>query len=287
MRSHLCMMQRNFDVFISHYTKDDSHDVFMVVRAFLDAKDKTVFNPTTHLSHVKIINKEAMQGAVRRSKLVIAALSDGFFESTWCEAEIVAAKEAGIPVIPVYSGDHHGAKMVDKWVDKYKAHESFGYVFHENARDVLNKQNPDSTKKTLAYMATLIAKEAVAGAPLLSAAEKAAEEPQSDVPAWKLELQKKKAAKAAAPKEPEAAVALLSGWQQRLDETSGRPYYCNTQTGVSQWEVPTEPVQPRQAGNAVDELPQGWLAMHDADGRKYFANTVTGKTQWEQPMHDK
>ena len=31
----------------------------------------------------------------------------------------------------------------------------YGYIFRENARDVLNKQNPESTKKTLGYLATL------------------------------------------------------------------------------------------------------------------------------------
>ena len=73
------------------------------------AKDKVIFNPTTHLSHVEKINKEAMAGAVRRSKLVLAALSEGFFASKWCEAEIEAAREAGIKVIPCYSGDEYGA----------------------------------------------------------------------------------------------------------------------------------------------------------------------------------
>ena len=107
------------------------------------AKDITVFNPTTHLSHVAVINKEAMQGAVKRSTLVIAALSDGFFTSDWCAAEIAAAKDAGIKVIPVFSGDDHAAKKIDKWVDKYKSDTEFGYVFRENARDVLNKQNPE------------------------------------------------------------------------------------------------------------------------------------------------
>ena len=56
-------------------------------------------------------NKAAMQGAVKRSTLVVAALSDGFFTSDWCAAEIVAAKEAGIKVVPVYSGDDHGATL--------------------------------------------------------------------------------------------------------------------------------------------------------------------------------
>ena len=148
--------RRKFDVFISHFTHDDSHDIFNAVHAYLSAKNISVFNPTTHLSHVKEVNTEAMQGAVKRSKLVVAALSDGFFESSWCAAEIAAAKEAGIRVIPVYSGDDHAAKQIDKWVDKYKSHPEFGYIFNENARDVLNKQNPESTKRTLNYLTKLV-----------------------------------------------------------------------------------------------------------------------------------
>ena len=148
--------ERTFDVFISHATKDDSHDVFKVVQASMDAREITIFNPTTHLAHVEVINKEAMQGAVKRSKLVVAALSDGFFESSWCAAEVAAAKEAGIKVIPVYSGDDHPAKQIDRWVDKYKGHAEFGYVFNENARDVLNKQNPQSVNATLEYLASLV-----------------------------------------------------------------------------------------------------------------------------------
>ena len=50
----------SIDVFISHYTKDDSHDVFNKVDAFLSAKDKRVFNPTTHLSHVVKVRVSAM-----------------------------------------------------------------------------------------------------------------------------------------------------------------------------------------------------------------------------------
>ena len=94
-----------------------------------------------------------MQDAVRRSELVVAALSNGFFTSDWCAAEIAAAKDAGIKVIPVYSGDDHGAKQVDRWVTEYKNHPEFGYIFRENARDVLNKQNPDQVTRTLKYLA--------------------------------------------------------------------------------------------------------------------------------------
>ena len=58
--------------------------VFQTVSSFMRAKDKVIFNPTTQLSHEEQINKESMAGAVRRSKLVLAALSEGFFASKWC-----------------------------------------------------------------------------------------------------------------------------------------------------------------------------------------------------------
>jgi hypothetical protein len=64
-------------------------------------------------------------------------------------------------VIPVYSGDAHGANQVDRWVKEFKEltseratmHPEFAYVFTENGRDVVNKQNPESTKRTLTYLA--------------------------------------------------------------------------------------------------------------------------------------
>ena len=83
--------------------------VFQAVSSYMSAYDKTMFNPTTHLSHVEEINKAAMADGVRRSKLVLAALSEEFFKSKWCEHEIEAARKAGIKVIPCYSGDYYGA----------------------------------------------------------------------------------------------------------------------------------------------------------------------------------
>ena len=85
------------------------HTTMQVFSSFMSAYDKVIFNPTTNLSHVEQINKAAMAGAVRRSNVVLAALSEGFFASTWCEAEIEAAREAGIKVIPCYSGEEYGA----------------------------------------------------------------------------------------------------------------------------------------------------------------------------------
>ena len=42
---------------------------------------------------------------------------------------------------------------MDTWVEQYKSHANFKYIFRENGRDVLNKQNPESVKRTLKYLA--------------------------------------------------------------------------------------------------------------------------------------
>ena len=78
-------------------------------------------------------------------------LSEGFFGSKWCKAEIAA----GIKVVPAFSGDDHGSKQIDKWVARYRDHAAFGYIFRENARDVLNKQNDAQVSRTLEHLSTL------------------------------------------------------------------------------------------------------------------------------------
>ena len=57
--------------------------------------------------------------------------------------------------IPVYSGDDYGNKQIDKWVKKFTNDSPFKYIFKENARDVLNKQDTGSTYKTLKHLAEL------------------------------------------------------------------------------------------------------------------------------------
>ena len=44
---------------------------------------------------------------------------------------------------------------MDTWVEQYKSHANFKYIFRENGRDVLNKQNPESVKIVLSHLATL------------------------------------------------------------------------------------------------------------------------------------
>ena len=90
-----------------------------------------------------------MQAYARNSKLVLAVLTDGFFESKWCEAEIRAAMDVGLKVVPVFSGDDYTGRNIDAWVAAYKAHEVYGYVFKQNAMDVKNKFNATQVKSTL------------------------------------------------------------------------------------------------------------------------------------------
>ena len=70
---------------------------------------------------------------------------------------------------------------------------------------------------------------------------------------------------------------MADGWLSQIDPTSGRTYYVNLASGVSQWEPPVAASEPF-------ELPTGWLALKDAKtGKTYYVDTTTGVTQWEPP----
>ena len=129
---------------------------FQAVQKFMEGSGLEVFSPTTDLpDYYEKVNAEAMQDAVKKSKMIFAALSDGFFDSSWCKKEIEAAMKNGIKAIPIYSGNAHGADKVDKWIKEYKDDSAFKYMFKENARDVLNKQNNKAVKETLSKLAEL------------------------------------------------------------------------------------------------------------------------------------
>ncbi len=68
---------------------------------------------------------------------------------------MAAAKEAGIKVVPVFSGDDHGSKQIDNCVACYRDHAAFGRIFRENAREVLNKQNDVQVSRTFEQLSTL------------------------------------------------------------------------------------------------------------------------------------
>jgi len=86
-----------------------------------------------------------------------------------------------------------------------------------------------------------------------------------------------------------ASSALPAGWTERVDPTSGKPYYVGP-GGDTSWERPAgggpvpraaPPPMPPVAGG----LPAGWTATIDPlSGRTYYTNSALGTTQWEPPM---
>ena len=80
-------------------------DVFLSLHLALNSMGAglNVFNQIRDLAKADV-NKEIMQEHARNSKVVLALLSPNYFNSKWCRYELIAAQEAGVPIVPVYSG---------------------------------------------------------------------------------------------------------------------------------------------------------------------------------------
>lgn len=109
------------DLFISYAVNPDK-DTFQIVRAAFQAHRLNVFNPDMDMSRLNVdggASVELMQEHVRVSKLVLAIISRGgaIFKSECCRAELTAAKDAGIPVMPVYNGDKSSLQDVKDHID--------------------------------------------------------------------------------------------------------------------------------------------------------------------------
>eukprot|EP01127_Copromyxa_protea_P015633 TRINITY_DN4527_c0_g1_i1.p1 TRINITY_DN4527_c0_g1~~TRINITY_DN4527_c0_g1_i1.p1 ORF type:complete len:211 (-),score=57.39 TRINITY_DN4527_c0_g1_i1:55-687(-) len=81
-------------------------------------------------------------------------------------------------------------------------------------------------------------------------------------------------------------------WVQYFD--GDKPYYYNTQTEVTQWEVPaeyasfhgiqTEVVQQEQPAVVDFNSTGGWAEYFDEEaGAPHYYNHITGVSQWEMP----
>ena len=51
------------------------------------------------------VTKDMMGRHPAGSVVLLALVSPNYFGSEWCRYEAVSAKQAGVPIIPVYSGD--------------------------------------------------------------------------------------------------------------------------------------------------------------------------------------
>jgi len=92
---------------------------------------------------------------------------------------------------------------------------------------------------------------------------------------------------------------LPEGWFSAIDPDSKERYYCNDQTGESQWERPEQEQtsqQSSQPGEDNDQssqdadvsgnLPEGWEAMLDPSSGDYYYCKWDGTTTWEKPAPD-
>ena len=79
-----------------------------------------VFNPDMHMAVAGGATKELMQQHARNSHLMLAVMSHGglIFDSPWCRAEMEAARDASVPIVPVYNGDMTTLKEVKSIVDQ-------------------------------------------------------------------------------------------------------------------------------------------------------------------------
>ena len=93
------------------------------------------------------------------------------------------------------------------------------------------------------------------------------------------------------------------GWYSAVDPNSNERYYCNGETGETQWERP-EHEEMSQGSSQLDEdhqklqedednsevseeLPEGWEAILDpSSGDYYYYNADSGTTSWDKPRRE-
>lgn len=96
---------------------------------------------------------------------------------------------------------------------------------------------------------------------------------------------------------------LPEGWYSAIDPNSNERYYCNEETGETQWQRP-EHEEMSQGSSQLDEdnqnlqedednsevseeLPEGWEAILDpSSGDYYYYNADSGTTSWDKPWRE-
>jgi len=134
-----------YDVFISYYSAQ-SDATFTSLMGTLKALDYVVFNQKRDLAGHDV-NLAEMQRHVKSSRLVLALLSPGYFTSPWCRGELDAAASAGVPIVPVFSGEDYTRKSIlalnDKSDPGAESYASVKAAFAENLIDISNGDHAD------------------------------------------------------------------------------------------------------------------------------------------------
>ena len=91
-----------------------------------------------------------MQKHAAGSQLVLALLSPNYFTSKYCRGELEGAKAAGVPIVPVFSGEHYtysGMTDLMKLRDDAEKQAAVKAAFGENLIDVNNAQHADTVSQ--------------------------------------------------------------------------------------------------------------------------------------------
>eukprot|EP00546_Thalassionema_frauenfeldii_P016644 CAMPEP_0178901802 /NCGR_PEP_ID=MMETSP0786-20121207/4245_1 /TAXON_ID=186022 /ORGANISM="Thalassionema frauenfeldii, Strain CCMP 1798" /LENGTH=105 /DNA_ID=CAMNT_0020572985 /DNA_START=80 /DNA_END=397 /DNA_ORIENTATION=- len=81
----------------------------------------------------------------------------------------------------------------------------------------------------------------------------------------------------------------VDGWVESVDPNTGRKFYANHVTRVTQWDPPpgwnSKPAAPAAAAAPPnDALPMGWEEMKDPQsGRTFYVDHANQVTTWTKP----
>lgn len=104
------------------------------------------------LAGVEVSKAEMCRHAVG-SCVVLALLSPSYFDSKWCRAELEAASDAGVPIIPVFAGEHHTYSQIlglnDALRSDSEKRAAVRAAFGENLIDVHNPSHAEDCDRDI------------------------------------------------------------------------------------------------------------------------------------------
>lgn len=80
----------------------------------------------------------------------------------------------------------------------------------------------------------------------------------------------------------ESGNAADGAWEKHVDESSDTPYYYNTVTGESSWDVPESYVEKHET-EKERKTPKWRKYADDETGKEYYVDSANDVTQWERP----
>ena len=119
---------------------------------FFKGRGLNVFNQKRDLAGHDV-SLELMQKHAAGSQLVLALLSPDYFTSKFCRGELEAAAAAGVPIVPVFSGEDYPRKtilaLLDAHRDDPEKAAAVKAAFGENLIDANNGDHADTVADDL------------------------------------------------------------------------------------------------------------------------------------------